>query len=398
MNADAIQKTIDRLTVDYNGYMSSYNSYIKTSSFYSDQVANDRFRLSTVSSLYTSTQKGIDIMTKQYSELMLNKISYNTTLYAQSSILNSALINLATYDAQIKNNVNTIELTSYQYRETYGRVKRINVQSNYESLVLQAIQNASTLTSKLGSPQAADLTTLNIPVVYSKLTTVNSFLDSFSNIYSAYNKQGDNIAALSTSIGYQKNSWSTLQNYTDKLYREIPDTSAQNITSYNVYQNADYPEITGYSSYYFPSNGGVMTIEAAQNIANTLPYCYGFTYTTTGNAYFKVYVPGRMAGNNTGGVGNRFFEKPPYLRMLPQIISGNIDFSLKKDIVSQQLKTYSTQQMFITGIKQNFSTVYSTLFTYSEFITQESTISSFMINGYKQGIANLAANGVIFSV
>jgi hypothetical protein len=139
MNADAIQNTLDRLKLDYDAYMSSYNSYIKTSSFYSDQVANDAFRLSTVSSLYVSTQKGLDLMAKEYSELILNKIKYNASLYSQSSILNRSLINLATYDAQIKNNVNIIEVTSYQYRETYGLVKRINLQSNYESLVLEAM-------------------------------------------------------------------------------------------------------------------------------------------------------------------------------------------------------------------------------------------------------------------
>lgn len=290
---------------DYSGYMSSYNSYMSLSTFYTQAVARDRERIRVTTDYYNSTNSAIVLMGKQYQSLMLSQITYDTSLFAQSSILNTALITLATYDTQIKNNVNVLENTAYQYRETYTRVKRIGVQNKYEDLVTQAVQNASTATQKSGKQEAADLTTLGIPATYSNLTSINTFLESFSNMYTTYNTQTSNIVALSTSIGYQSNAWSSLRVYSS-------------------------------------------------------------------NAYYKV--------------GN-------YSSLSLLVKTGNIEFSAKTDAMNTQLLNYSKTQDNINAMKQAFSTSYSTLFAPSEITLQETTISSFMIDGYNTAMATLAASG-----
>ena len=290
---------------DYSGYMSSYNSYMSLSTFYTEAVERDRERIRVTTGYYESTKSAISRMNTQNVSLMLSQITYDTSLFAQSSILNTAFITLATYDTQIKNNVNILENTAYQYRETYTRVKRIGVQNKYEDLVTQAVQNASTATQKTGKQQAADLTTLGIPATYSNLTSINTFLDSFSNIYTTYKNQTSNIVALSTSIGYQSNAWSSLRVYTS-------------------------------------------------------------------NAYYKV--------------GN-------YSSLSLLVKTGNIEFSAKTDAMNAQLLNYSKMQANINSMKELFSTSYSTLFTPSEITLQESTISSFMIDGYKTAMGTLAASG-----
>lgn len=312
LEGTAILATISFLNTNYSNYTSSYNGFISMSTLYKNQIDNNFNNMNTISSLYVSTQAALNSMTAQYNTLVTSNIVNAASVYAQSSILMSERINLATFDAQIKNNVNTLEVSAYSYREIFTRSKALGVQNIYQGQVLQAIQRASTTTGQqqLTTPAAADLTTLGIPETYATLNSINTFISNFTNIYAVYDTQANNIAGLSTSIGYQANAWSTLQKHNDSYF----------------YQTSTDPSL-----------------------------------------------PAKVQAAHT-------------------------DFSLKKDVVAQILQTYNITQNTIAITKHNFSTAYSSMFTTAEILGQESTISSFMIAGYKQGMANLAANGIIVNL
>jgi hypothetical protein len=316
--ADAISWGISSLNVTYDNYMSSYYGYILLSSMYNEQNRMALNNLSTVSSFYDSTNNAMITMSNTVDNLNRSIAQSTIAMFAQSSILNSQLINLAVFDTQIKNNVNVQERASYEYRETFCRLKRIDLQNSYESQVLSVIQAASTTSGQLQAanpmvaitPTTANLNTPAITSAYNSLTSINSFLSNFNTIYNVYDSQTSNIQSLSTSIGAQNNAWSTL----------------------SVYDSANFYSVTP--------------------------------------------VPDIQA----------------------KVVTANVDFSQKQGIVATALQTYIMGQNTLASAKQTFSTGYTTFFNGSEMLAQESTISSFMISGYRQAIANLAAQGVIFSL
>ena len=310
--ANAVNATISILNTNYDKYMSTYNGYITVSSMYNKEFIEYTNNISTVSSQYYSTNMAVNTLNIEYNNMVVENLTNAAMLFAKSSILNTQKITLATYDTQIKNNVNALEITGYNYKETFTRAKAIVIQNEYQGKVLQAIEYASTLTREqnLTTPLAADLTTFGIPETYKTLDSINTFLNNFTKVYDAYNNQATTIAGLSTSISYQANSWSTL----------------------NIYNSA------------------------------------------------------------------YFYKTSTDPTLINKVNAASEDFSMKQDTVSDLLKTYNSGQNKIKIVKENFSTAYSSIFTAADIIGHESTISSFIISGYKQGLANLADNGIIFNL
>jgi hypothetical protein len=163
-------------------------------------------------------------MNGQIDELNLTILVSSAQLFVQSSILNTEIINLASYNAQILDSVNSQELSAYQYRETFCRSKCMDIQGQYESQVLGAIQLAASTDATIAASGVKALATpVNlasppIQATYNTLTTINSFLDTFYTVYLPYNRQTSNIQNLSTSIGYEMSSWSTFNNYSQRAY------------------------------------------------------------------------------------------------------------------------------------------------------------------------------------
>jgi len=327
---------------------------------YKEQDKRALDTLSTVSSFYTSTNNAVIRMTNRVKELDILIAGNNTMIFANSSILNNQLINLAIFDTQIKNNINIQERASYEYRETYCRLKRIDLQNSYESQVLNAIQIASTTSGQLQAsnpsiaitPTPANLNTPPITSAYNSLVSINTFLSNFTTIYGAYDMQMSNIQKLSTSIGAQSNAWSTLSFYDSDNFYNVPMPTI----SLNMLGGAN-DEVSGEEVV-----GGQQQIGGLSIILPTKSF------------------------DNTRRV------------MADKAAAANFDFSQKQEIVATALQTYVAGNKTIASAKQQFSTTYTTFFNGSEILTQESTISSFMISGYNQAIANLAAQGIIFTL
>jgi hypothetical protein len=248
----------------------------------------------------------------------------------------------------VKDNINQEERSAYVYRNTYCRERRLDYQDTYKNAVLGAIETASNATSnalataRLIDPNATaiptpvDLTQPNVMNPYNKLNSMNTFLNAFTNIYSAYDTQTNNIDALSTSVGHKKEAWSTFSYFNDKEFYSMINESNANVLS-DVVSHTIYDD---------------------QDVNTPLPRSQ---YQTLANTAF-------------------------------------VDYTQRQGAVNTAKGTWSNQQIAIAALKATFRTDYSQFFTSQEIDTQDINISSFTIAGIQAGIAALAANGITFTL
>ena len=314
--ADAISHGISTLRDDYDMYMSSYNGYMYISSILKAQAEEAEAIRSTYASYYDSSMRAADDLRSRIRNIDTQIFTNDAILFSQSSILNSELINLAGFDATLKTSLNDQEAASYMYRESFCREKRLAIQTNYEVLVLGAVQQASTMTGQqralapnaIINPIPVDLTQPAIQSVYQKLSNLNTFLTNMTNIYSAYDTQTDNLTNLSTSIGVKDSTYSTLKWYAEKAY-----------------------------------------------------------YTSTMDMDLKRHV-------------------------------AQAEFSGTQNNYNTVLGAYAAQQGTIAAAKETFSTTYVTFFTPAEIYTHNTTISSFILQGYSDAQAILQSQGITYII
>lgn len=310
--SDVISHGISSLNKRYSEYISSYHGWMNVSSYWKEASDTAEESISTLSSFYTQKTTSLRRMRERVRELNGQIQNSSIHLAAQSSILKSEMINLAAYDAQLKATLNIQENAAVQYKETYCRVERMTLQNMYEGLVLGAVQAASTMTASnmalAGGNQVTatpvDLTPAPIQRSYRALTSINNFLATFANVYAVYNAQDTTITQLSTSIGYQSVSWSTLNQYSNQYYATLDPTTRS------------------------------------------------------------------------------------------MMAAAQVDESQKQDSVNGLLERYAANQLPIQEAKQTLSTTYATFFSPSEMQIQESTISSFIITGYRQATDLLQQQGI----
>jgi hypothetical protein len=318
LKRDTETSKIPYLRKTYDDSVNSTRTYIRASSLYTGIAKTELDNMSTISSFYVSTYQVVKRLRERIMDLSGIIRDNDRQIFEHSSILNSENINLETFGVQIKKNVNTQERAAYEYRETYCREKRVELDKKYETQVLAAINAADTETKRLQTanptatitPVTVNLNAVNVVNAYTPLNTIDTFLLYFDTVYTAYDNQSVNINNLSTSIGAKYNCWSTLKVY----------------DSDNYYSNPRIPSI--------------------QNKVTNL----------------------------------------------------NTDFSAAKGVVSGKLDIYNNKQNNIKTVKADFLTSYATIFTDAERVTQDTTISSFIIDGYNQAIARLAENGVVLTI
>ena len=346
--ADGYSAAITTLDREYDNSLSSMIGWSTLSSLYMSQYWSSIYGLSTLSSVYYSLGQSITDLNNSVTERQITNVQNRIDYFLYSSIRNSEIINLEVYDTRVKDNINQEERSAYVYKNTYCRERRLVYQDNYKGAVIAAIDTASNATrdalatARLTDPNATviptpvNLTLPNVMTPYNKLDSMNTFLNTFTNIYSAYDTQTDNIDALSTSVGHKKEAWSTFRYFNDKqFYSLINETNANTLRE--VLSNTVYPY---------------------QDANTDLPRTQ---YQTLANMAFTEYRQTQTAVNSAKGA-------------------------------------WSNQQIAIAALKGAFLTNYSEFFTSQEIDTQNTIISSFTIAGIEVGIAALAANGITFTL
>jgi hypothetical protein len=346
--ADGYSAAIATLDREYKDNLSSVAGWSTLSSLYMEQYWSSIYGLSTLSSIYYNLGEGNTDLNNSISDRDIINIRNRIDYFLYSSIRNSELINLEVYDTQMKDNINQEERSAYVYRNTYCRTRRLDYQENYKNAVLAAIDTASNATrdalatARLTDPNATviptpvNLTAPNVMTPYNKLDSMNMFLNTFTNIYSVYDTQANNINALSTGVGHKKEAWSTFSYFNDKEFYSMINESNANVLS----------EVVSHTTY------------DDQDVNTPLPRSH---YQTLANTAFTQYRQTQTTVNTAKGA-------------------------------------WSNQQIAIAALKGTFRTDYSQFFTSQEIDTQDTTISSFTIAGIQAGIAALAANGITFTM
>jgi hypothetical protein len=346
--ADGYSAAIATLDREYDENLSSMAGWSTLSSIYMEQYWSSIYGLSTLSSIYYNLGESITEWNNSVSDRHITNIRNRIDYFLYSSIRNSEIINLEVYDTQVKDNINQEERFAYVYKNTYCRERRLIYQDNYKNAVMGAIETASNATrdalatARLTDPNATviptpvNLTAPNVMTPYNKLDSMNTFLNTFTNIYSAYDTQTSNIDALSTNVGHKKEAWSTFSYFNDKEFYSMINETNPDVLSDVVSQ----------------------TIYDDKDINTPLPRSQ---YQTLANTAFTQYRQTQTAVNTAKGA-------------------------------------WSNQQIAIAALKGTFRTDYSQFFTAEEIDTQDTNISSFTIAGIQAGIAALAANGITFTM
>lgn len=215
--SDAISLTISSLNTQFDQHTSSLNGWISYSTLMRQELDAADAELSQQSTFFESTNKAILSFADTLQQVQSSITGNDTTIFTLSSILESETINMLGYQTDVAASFNLEELSAYQYRETYVRLRRVEAQKYYDACVLQQVQNTSTQNATLRqqagtatfTPVAINLNTPTINLAYTNLTTITSFLDTFSNIYTNYDIQKVNLQGVSTSVGNQRTAYST---------------------------------------------------------------------------------------------------------------------------------------------------------------------------------------------
>ena len=207
--------------------MSSLNGWMEISSFKQRELTDALSNLETVTVNSKKSQEQIDIYVAEIGRLKEEKQKNSTDLFIQSSLLKKSEIELEDYLTDILDSINNQEWSTYEYRQTYCQELGVNYQHTYHSLVLGAVQYASTqngLNAAFGgapvAPIPVNLNTVQLSNAYLSLTNLNTFTTSFNTIFTEYNKQSSNIAAMSTTIGYEYIYWANFQESSIALLSE----------------------------------------------------------------------------------------------------------------------------------------------------------------------------------
>lgn len=298
---ESLTMTISVLDKQYTDFTSSFNGWIEQSTIAKRVVEDSKRQINTLSTFYESTNIAVQGLSTDLRNTQSTINGITTTINTLSTIIDSETINELAFRTDVSLNFTLQEHATYKYRETYVRLKRVDAQSYYDSCVLKQVQDTSTqngtIRAQVGdaafTPISITLNTPTISLAYVNLTTITSFLDTFSKFYTNYDIQTMNLQGVSTSIGNQRGAYSTLMFY-NTMYKLSPT---------NVVKSS---------------------LDMAQNT-----------------------------------------------------------FISNQNTTSQLLNNVSLTQAQINDAKRTFLTTYNAVFLSSDIIANESTISSFLVAGFK---------------
>ncbi len=274
---DALSLTISSLYNQHSEYTSTYSGHMVYSSLMKKKIQDATANISLYTSLYASTSAEVSVKSKRLEDTERAITNNITEINTMSSILEMEKINVMKYQRDVAASFNMEELSAYKYRETFVRLKKAEAQRYYEACVLDQVQKTSTQNAKLklqagNTPftlTPININTESINLAYTNITTIDSFLNTFSDIYTNYSIQNLNLDAMSTSINNKQNEYSSFVAYSNRLRIDpTNDTLIQTVlASRTSLTNIDYT-----------TNKNLNNIELTQKQINTAKDKFLVTY------------------------------------------------------------------------------------------------------------------------
>ena len=222
---NALSLTISSLYDQHSEYTSTYSGHIVYSSLMKKKVEDATTNIILYKSLYEETRAEVDVKSKRLDVIEKSIDDNNTQINTLSSILEMEQINVRKYNKDITASFNMEELSAYKYRETFVRLKKADAQKYYEACVLDEVQKTSTQNAELKEQAGNAPFTLRpininsdtINLAYTNITTINNFLNTFSDIYTLYSIQNSNLDTMSISINNKQNEYALFVENSNKL-------------------------------------------------------------------------------------------------------------------------------------------------------------------------------------
>lgn len=237
--SDGYSKRISSLNIDYSRYNSTFLGWKNISAAIYSDVLRYMSNISSYSTLYNSSIRGLSSVQSSILSLGGNVNSFRDTIFIESSLLLLDYIQLDQYQNDIRLNTNTQDLTAYKYKETCTRTKLLSYKQQYQDLVLSSIQMSSSFTASTiqgllnrgDTSYVADTTypvDLNTPIInatYKQIGTINAFLDVFAQIYDKYDKKNTDIGILANSIENTLTAYNNFQPASLNAYANPRDSA-----------------------------------------------------------------------------------------------------------------------------------------------------------------------------
>jgi hypothetical protein len=348
-----------------------------------------------------------------------NLVNVYSTLYESSIIGSSTLTGLAQEDeAEIQKNENEADIISYSirtltdvYDDTMNSYNKYLFMSTFHTHnLISSIDATSTLSSLYYSTQIA-INDMNITfnetnklLIYmdTDLYVQSSILNSETiNLlyYDMLVKDNVNIqerAAYEYRETYCQLKRIDIQNsYEQKILSAVQAASTATIQAQALSTTPIQPIAANLNT-----QDIVNTYTSLTNINNFL-----LTFSKVYNAYDTQMSNIEYMSTSIGDTGNAWSTLKTYdqafyysgytdKKLESFVNAAHLDFASKQYLISDAIKVYSTGQDIIGTIKYNTYSNYVTLFSPREIEQQESTISTFIIEGYLQASSNLTAAGL----
>jgi hypothetical protein len=243
---DAISLSISSMNVQYINYTSSYTGWVAYSTLMTTQISKANADLITYSSFYESTVKAVGEFSIALDRVNSSIVGNTTTIRTQSTILQAETINKRGHEAQIATCFTLEENAVFQYRETYVRQKLQDAQRYYDACILQQVvatstQNGNLIAQAGGSsvtPVPININTATINSAYTILTNISAFLNTFGSMYGNYSALTSNLQNVSTSIGDQRVSYTSLTNVSN-AYATDPTQAEVFFTAQRSFQEKE---------------------------------------------------------------------------------------------------------------------------------------------------------------
>ena len=224
---DEITARVQVIHDQYTELTSTYMGNITFSTLMHSEKMEATIEFNNYSTLYESTNTAL---IRLNDDLIKNESTiYGTVgeLNTASTLMDMENLNMLICNTGISMATTNMNVNMYGYREAYVLTKRMNAQNYYDSTILLQVNRTNDINQAEASDSvsAVDINTSEITLAYTNLNLIQQFLDTFDSIYSAYDNYMTGLLNLSTSLGNEKENYSTLASYRTLSYIYPDDTS-----------------------------------------------------------------------------------------------------------------------------------------------------------------------------
>jgi hypothetical protein len=227
-------------TAKYNSSLSSFQGYSTIQINEASTFSSFFLQLQAVSSLYESTNSAVTKLTNDHTSRRTQAESTFTALMAESTTFESVYIQQEVFQALIDQSLVQQELAALQFQETYARAKRIAVGEAYNVAILQEVQNVSSLNglAKARAPpdtpielRSVNMNSELIQQASNQIQMINTFINSYKNLYDTYDTHLQQMSSLSTAVGEKQNAVNNLATINETVQNQIYKSTTGSVTS-----------------------------------------------------------------------------------------------------------------------------------------------------------------------